>query len=249
MDIISEFKEGSFRVEIRYSDYADDPREWGQDSIMLCGSTRYTLGDRQLTGNFRNLEQEVNWEIYQEYPDEFHQFYITSSHEEQVAHDKWVEEMDSGWDYERQEVDETSALLAKFIEEHVVALPLMMYEHGNIHIYVGDSGCRWDSGPLGVIFKIIGEEETRQTVKELLHSEVKIYSQYVSGEVYRFLIFNNEGDCVDSCSGFYGLEYCEEEAKIQLKHISEEHQNQLEIEKQALISQFGFALDYKEKEA
>lgn len=244
--IISEFKEGSFRAEIKYSDYSDDPREWGQDSVMLCGSTRYTLGDRQLTGDFLNLAQEVNWEIHQEYQNEFYQFYITSSQEEQIAHDNWAEAMDSGWDYERQEVEETSTLLEKFISEHVVVLPLMMYEHSNIHIYIGDSGCRWDSGPLGVIFKIIGEEETRQTVEEMLHGEVEIYSQYASGEVYEFLIFE-EGDCVDSCSGFYDLDNCEKEAKSRLKEVLEEKRNQLESEKQALIRRFGFALDYTER--
>lgn len=247
--IISEFKEGSFRAEIKHSDYSDDPRSWGQDSIMMCGSTRYTLGDRQLSGNFKNLAQEVNWEIHEEYENEFHEFYISSSPEEQEAHNEWVEIMDGGYDYERQEIEEASTLLADFIEKYVVVLPLMMYEHSNISIYVGDSGCRWDSGRLGVIFKIIGEEETRQTVEEMLHGEVEIYSQYASGEVYAFLIFDEDGDCVDSCSGFYGLDYCEEEAKAQLKYISEEHQNQIESEKKALVSKFGFALDYTERRA
>lgn len=249
--MIKEFTEGSFRAEIRYSDYSEDPREWGQDSIMMCGSTRYNLGDRQLTGNFKNLAQEVNWEIHQEYQDEFTQFSMKFSHEEREAHDVWAEVMDSGYDYERQEVEETSTLLAKFIEEHVVVLPLMMYEHSNIHIYVGETGCRWDSGRLGVIFKIIdeGEGETRQTVEEILHGEVEIYDQYVSGEVYSFLIFDDVGDCVDSCSGFYDLDQCENETKSRLKECSEEHQNQLESEKQALISQFGFALSYTERRA
>jgi hypothetical protein len=97
----------------------------------------------------------------------------------------------------------------------VIVLPVQMYEHGNIRIYVGSSHDTWDGGQLGLIFataqdirntfmvKRITKEIKEKAIKNL-ESEVDTYSAYVDGQVYRYEVTDSNGNEVDSCGGFYG---------------------------------------------
>jgi len=102
----------------------------------------------------------------------------------------------------------------------VIALPLMLYDHGGISIstrsfYGRAQHAEWDSGQVGWItitkaqaIKKWGHKKFSKGVLaravKCLEGEVETYDQYLRGEVYGFDIKSPEGEDVDSCWGFYG---------------------------------------------
>jgi hypothetical protein len=109
--------------------------------------------------------------------------------------------------------------------ESVIALPMYMYDHSGITINTTGFSCPFDSGKIGFIY--VTKEKIRQEyswkkltkkrieiIKGYLKSEVKVYDQYLTGDVYGYIITKNNDKTVDeSCWGFYGSEDCETEAK------------------------------------
>lgn len=112
--------------------------------------------------------------------------------------------------------DEFKAALVKECDAAVI-LPVQMYEHSGISIYIGDSHDRWDGGQLGFIYatrKDILEEyggkritpAIREKVLAVMHGEIEEFSAYVNGDVYGYTLTDARGEEVDSCWGFYGDE-------------------------------------------
>lgn len=102
-------------------------------------------------------------------------------------------------------------------EDPAVILPMYMYEHSGIAISTTPFSCRWDSGQIGFI--LISKARARKdlNVKRItkgiverltncLLGELKVYGQYIEGEVYSFTILDKDGEVEDSCSGFYGYD-------------------------------------------
>jgi hypothetical protein len=96
-----------------------------------------------------------------------------------------------------------------------IVLPIYMYDHGAITISTTPFGCRWDSGQVGFIYitqeRIVHEygddsKTTRERVTQYLMGEVETYNQYLMGEVYGFVLEDVEGEQIDSCWGFYGMD-------------------------------------------
>lgn len=98
-------------------------------------------------------------------------------------------------------------------------LPIYMMDHSGLSIRTNPSSflqCdpqMFDWNKLGFIFvsrekaeKEFGElsEETREKCINILESEVKIYNQFLNGEIYSYDITCANGETVDSCGGFYG---------------------------------------------
>ena len=104
-----------------------------------------------------------------------------------------------------------------------VILPLYLYEHSGITISTGRFSCPWDSGQVGFIYcslekaiaewggttwdslVIYGKEQMplREVVARVLESEVKVYDDYLTGDVVGFVIEDWDGEQVDSCWGFF----------------------------------------------
>lgn len=93
-----------------------------------------------------------------------------------------------------------------------IILPLGLYDHSGITMYIGSSHDRWDGGQVGWI--VVTKEQLRKeySVKRItksiltkaeavLRGEVKTFDTYLRGEVVGYSV---EGDlCDDSCWGFY----------------------------------------------
>lgn len=103
-------------------------------------------------------------------------------------------------------------------ENNIVALPLYLYDHSGITMKTSPFSCPWDSGKVGYIYvtkeRIRKElnckkvsKAIREKVIKILESEVKIYDQYLTGEVYSYSIEDREENLIDSCSGFYGYKH------------------------------------------
>lgn len=99
-----------------------------------------------------------------------------------------------------------------------VILPLYLYDHSAVSISTSPFSCRWDSGQIGFIAvskkdilenfggKIVTQKTKEKAIK-LLDAEVKTYNYYVEGDVYGFEIVDEWDNQVDSCWGFYGLDF------------------------------------------
>lgn len=107
-------------------------------------------------------------------------------------------------------------------EDNVIFLPLYLYDHGGITIRTYPFSCSWDSGQVGWIWvtrkqvkEFLGEGVTDGEVREFLKEEVKIYDQYIVGDIFGYVLEGKikcpecghiEYDLKDSCWGFYGSE-------------------------------------------
>lgn len=117
--------------------------------------------------------------------------------------------------------------IAQGIEDgSLIGLPVYAYIHGGVTISTGAFSCPWDSGQCGFVYctrkQAIAEwgdtPDCETNALRVLRGEVKTFDQYLRGDVYGYVIEDKDGDVVDSCWGFYGIEYAEEEARSALNY-------------------------------
>lgn len=174
----------------------ESPRDWDNLGTILYSSSHYTLGDVQVS----------DWEG---------EFYDLYDREPQSWQD---------W--------------AMFVMEHRGAthvLPVYAYIHGGCTISVGegmDSGnpfsCPWDSGLAGIIFDTAERREVCGTpadrIVDCLKGEVKTFDQWMTGEVYGYIVETEDDDHADSCWGFYDID----DAKSEAESAAEYHRDKAE---------------------
>jgi hypothetical protein len=105
------------------------------------------------------------------------------------------------------------------LPEGTIILPLYLYDHGDITMSTSPFSCPWDSGQVGIIYAT--PERIRECfidrvdddrVRQALVAEVETYDEYLTGQVYNFVVESPSGcdhgdthwEFVDSCGGFYG---------------------------------------------
>ena len=117
---------------------------------------------------------------------------------------------------------EPSEFLREAKEQGYIVKPLYMYDHSGIGFSTGNSSypfnCPWDSGQYGFIFwtkekieqgqgKVFAKRLTakkRTMLEGQLDNAVSLLNDYVSGNVWGFVVEDKEGNDIDSCWGFYG---------------------------------------------
>jgi hypothetical protein len=116
--------------------------------------------------------------------------------------------------------------LAKHLQEEEEAthiLPLYLYDHSGITMSTGPFSCRWDSGQVGFIYttakRIAEMGVAEENIEQQLEAEVKVYDQYLQGDVWGYIIEDEDGEQLDSCWGFYGREDAESEARAAMEHV------------------------------
>lgn len=99
---------------------------------------------------------------------------------------------------------------------NVVVLPLYLYDHGGITMWITPFSDPWDSGQVGWIYvtkdRLRREYGVRRVTKkiirkaeDILRGEVDEYDQYLRGEVYGYTVYDTDGwTRIDSCGGFFG---------------------------------------------
>jgi len=103
-------------------------------------------------------------------------------------------------------------------ENVVIILPLYLYDHSGITISTTPFSCRWDSGQVGFVYmtresikKDFGikrlTKKALAKIQEIIKSEVKVYDDYLTGNVYSYQIYLKDNDnVIDACSGYFGYE-------------------------------------------
>lgn len=123
-----------------------------------------------------------------------------------------------------------------------VRIPVYKYEHSGIILKASMNGnpfsCPWDSCHCGYIVALADDirkeygvkritKKVIEKVKKVLMDEVDIYSKYLEGEVYGYKTYKvapsvpdekveEEGEEIDSCWGYYGIDDMIEDAKDSL---------------------------------
>ena len=114
-------------------------------------------------------------------------------------------------DKHNKSTDEVLNLLAGK-QKDIVVLPLYLYDHSGITMNTTGFSCRWDSGMVGCIYadyvnirSWYGVKKVTKNliekVKDMFRSEVKVYDDYISGNVYTYTILK-DGEEMDSCGGY-----------------------------------------------
>lgn len=71
---------------------------------------------------------------------------------------------------------------------------------------------QWDGGQIGFVFAEKSSWSDEDKARESAQSYVEVWNQYISGDVWGFVIEDPDGNHIDSCWGHYGLEYARAEA-------------------------------------
>lgn len=220
----SEIEYKGYIIKIMQDYDSESPRECDNLGTMVCWHRRMNLGDEQPKGSptdFMLHELIYNFEDKIPYP------------EDSYCED-WL-------------LEDEKRIFEYFYKFHVV-VPICAYEHGGITI---SSGYRagwdsFDSGQLGFIYvskeKALKElaqkrwsKKFEEKIVSYLNGEIETYDQYLNNDVYGYIIEKDE-DELDSCWGFYGEEYCLEEAKSVVDYYVRELNNQKRIEKKNILN-------------
>ena len=89
------------------------------------------------------------------------------------------------------------------------------YIHGGIRLALANQGNfpdrRWDVSLCGAIFAAKSEWPLQESALKAAGSLIEEWNQYLSGDVWGCIVEDDNGNHVDSCWGFYGREYAEEQ--------------------------------------
>jgi len=138
-------------------------------------------------------------------------------------------------------LDETGGfyVLARYLRRYegaVYVAPLGLYEHSGMTMWLGGGTSPfdaqgWDSGTVGFVYvtnadldrcgrdPVLSPEEQAKRIAE---QEVEEYDQYLRGDVWGYIVEDERGEHLDSCWGFYGREWAEQEAKEAAKTFQDE---------------------------
>ena len=96
----------------------------------------------------------------------------------------------------------------------ILAFPILSYNHGDIHYYLGNNIDRWDGSVSGFAWvekdKIYQEfgvtkisSKLVERFKSHISSDLDVYNKYARGDSYGFELYDSNGKFMDSCYGFY----------------------------------------------
>lgn len=173
---------GNLTVKIRHDESPQDPREWDNIGTMICWHRRYRLGDHEESKQYEDSD------------DLFRSI--------------------SGADGDK---DYTTTELLELAKEKAYIMPLFLYDHGGITMSTGNFNCQWDSGQVGWIFIMKDNEELKawgeshlkgRTIEEATYDwmrvEVKLYDDFITGNVFGYRVSDNDGTYDESCWGYFG---------------------------------------------
>lgn len=248
---VEEYQVGRCTVKIVLDEDPQNPRlEFDHVGTMACAHDRYNLGDKP----------------YQKrgFGEEYLEGLATPEYWRECERlDARLDAVTSYFDYSSRRSGAENAvetrkqkLLAENLDAYYVRLPLGLYDHSGISIFVGGRGdvpgdsAGWDTSSVGFIhcslekalhewgtkgqehlgwegeasytLKPDGTKHTlREATEKYLEGEVEEYDQYLTGQVYGYVVEAEDGK-EDSCWGFFGeISYVKEEAESMAKHHNE----------------------------
>ena len=187
-----------------YIEEFHNPRDWSNVGTMSVSYNRYNLGDEDIS--------QINFDVT---CTECEGCGMTGAVEDEITCDKC------------EGTGEISLHPVEYFKRERgarVVLPLSVYEHSGITMFVGhedytfDPG-GWDTSYVGFIFDTpegikdcMGDDASDEQIKEALIGEVKVYASYLEGDVSYYSVTDDETDYHESCGGYVGdHKQCEDE--------------------------------------
>jgi hypothetical protein len=96
--------------------------------------------------------------------------------------------------------------------------PLTAYIHSGVALYLGNAALAhdpggWDTSRVGIVLVSRAEWGDEDAARKAAVSLVEEWNQYLSGDVYGYVVQDEEGHEVESCWGFYGIDAVKDEAR------------------------------------
>ena len=200
-----------YNIKIKPDDCDYSPREWDNLGTMVCWHSRYNLGDKQ------PKESPIDYQVNLIYD------YLSENLQYNIDYNlTWSGFMPEG----------ITKRIDKLLDKYFIILPLFVYEHGSITMNTSGYHCPWDSGQVGFIYVSIADvkkeygwkrltSKRRAQIESYLQGEVTTYDHYLTGDVWGYVIEDEEENHIDSCWGFYEYDECEQEAKSIVESITQ----------------------------
>jgi len=198
----------------------ESPREWDNLGTMVCWHNRYRLGDDQPDCSPLLYQMQMAALALSDGGRADGDYRLACLYRQ--PGESW-EDCAYTRDIELEfRIGSNPDKLNRVLESHYLMLPLYLYDHSGITMRCSAFSCPWDSGQVGFIFvsKADARKEfgrlTKATVARIeqsLRGEVETYAQYLEGDVYGYEVEDSDGETLDSCWGFYGIEDCLSEAR------------------------------------
>jgi len=214
MNDVETYQYRGCKIRVCHDDDPSSPREDDNMGTMACWHRRYNLGDEQP----------------KESPDDY---LLNLARQANPVFDALCDK----WDSTGSESIGTKvrARQEKVLSRYYTILPLYLYDHSGITMRCTPFSCPWDSGRVGLIFISLekvrkelgltkgtwstkhkfhdGSRETlRSYAERMLRAEVEVYDQFISGDVYGYVVETPTGEHIDSCWGFFGHDETKEDS-------------------------------------
>jgi hypothetical protein len=179
---------GDYRIEVKQDFDPINPRkDWDNFGHMICFHPRYDLGDEH---SYKDVEAWVHD--------------VSGLYEDELTDYLDEDEISRCWDAAHA--------------NHII-MPLYLYDHSGITMNTTGFSCPWDSGCVGIIYVSLDEvrkehgwkritKARRKQIEKYLTGEVSTYDDYLTGNIYGFMVTREDEDGeevdIDSCWGFYG---------------------------------------------
>lgn len=99
------------------------------------------------------------------------------------------------------------------VEQIYHIFPVAAYIHSGVVLSIGSGRgfpdyqwYQWDVSHVGAYLCAKSEWPEREKAAAFAEGAIKIWNQYLSGDVWSYVIEDAEGEHLDSCGGFYGIE-------------------------------------------
>lgn len=126
---------------------------------------------------------------------------------------------------EKRIAEDAEELVKRFTRTHWAFL-VEAYIHGGVVLAMAGErdfpDRRWDVSLVGYVFAAKKEWRMSKTARKAARGLIETWNQYLSGDVWMYIIKDDEDECIDSCGGFYGEKECREEGEKLFKELSEQ---------------------------
>lgn len=192
MDVDDEetYAVGEAKIHIRQDDNTESPREWCNAWTWYSNHRRYSFDRDYKTRHWHKI--------------------------------------DDIFDGETEEGETIRDAILRQNPDFLDVRPIYMLDHSGVSVSLGSFNDPWDSG-VGAFAVITREqaekdcpdlkgndEKLKERAYEWLKDEVETYQQFLSGEVYGYVVEDGSGEELDSCWGYYSIKDALDDALSQV---------------------------------
>lgn len=204
-EFVAQYK--GLQIKAVHDDHGMNPRaDFDNCAIMACAHKRYNLGDLDGMESARDAIRASRF-----YRDTWESGSRATPYDVKI----------NGTIYDIFDLSNTVDIWQAIqLCPDIYSQPLYLYDHSGITISTSAFGCAWDSGQIGFAF-ITGAQMKRESVfkrwtpaarqwaRDIIDSETRVYDDYLTGQVYGYVIASDSDSHMDSCWGYYGSDFDE----------------------------------------